>query len=276
DKPFHSLNCSAFPRELIESELFGYEKGAFTGAHRQKIGHFESANGGTIFLNEIGDMPPSLQPKLLRVLEEQRFYRVGGTKEISTDVRIITATNKDLLELVKEKRFREDLYYRINIFPIRVPALSDRKEDIELLCNHFLTTFCRLYNIPIKKISSETMTYLIDFDWPGNVRQLENTINRMIIISKKDTILTEDLPKDIVKRTKGIHVKSLVPLEETIESLLEKVEFSKGDPILPKVEGMLVHKMVEQIGDKTKAATLLGISKPTLYAKLKKYDKNRQ
>jgi transcriptional regulator with GAF, ATPase, and Fis domain len=268
-KPFVSLNCSAFPGELLESQLFGYEKGAFTGAHRQSIGHFESANGGTIFLNEIGDMPPRLQPKLLRVLEEQKFYRVGGTREITTNVRIITATNKDLLRCMKQGTFREDLYYRINIFPIRVPPLRERRADIEALCNHFLTTYCRLYNIPRKKISLEAMTCLVNYEWPGNVRELENTINRMIILTKKDIILPEDLPEDIVKYSEVYHTATHANLEESIEHLLENTEFSTSDPILPKVQGMLIRKIVEKTGDKTKAAALLGISKPTLYSKLR-------
>ena len=273
DRLFVSLNCSAIPGELLESELFGHEKGAFTGAHRQRIGHFESANGGTIFLNEIGDMPLELQPKLLHVLEEQKFYRVGGTNTISTDVRIIAATNKDLLALVKQGRFREDLYYRINIFPIRIPDLKERAEDIEPLCNHFLATFCRLYGIPVKKISSEAMALLISYDWPGNVRELENLVNRIIITSKKETILPEDLPDNVVKRPESARAESRATLEETIESLLENVQFSTSDPILPKVEGMIVSKMVERMGDKTKAAAVLGISKPTVYAKLRKYGK---
>ncbi|MDD3643141.1 MAG: sigma 54-interacting transcriptional regulator, partial [Candidatus Krumholzibacteria bacterium] len=172
DKPLHTLNCAAIPRELIESELFGHEKGSFTGAYRQKIGHFESASEGTIFLNEIGDLPLEIQPKLLQVLEHRNFFRVGGTVEIRTDARIICATNKDLLQLVRDGRFREDLYYRINIFPIRVPGLSERREDIKLLCDHFLTIFCRLYNTPMKRISPEAAAYLAEYDWPGNVREL--------------------------------------------------------------------------------------------------------
>ncbi len=270
DKPFHSINCSAIPHSLLESELFGHEKGAFTGAHRRKIGHFELANHGTIFLNEIGELPLSLQPKLLKVLENQKFYRVGGTAEITTDVRIIAATNRDLFNLVKEGKFREDLYYRINIFPIRIPPLKERREDIEPLCNYALSTFCRLYNIPRKKISPEAMAYLKSFDWPGNVRELENTINRLIIISKRDTILPEDLPDYIVKRPQTMQMDTDENLEETIQALLKYLRFSKGDPILPKVEGMLVEKIVEQTKDKTRAAKLLGISKPTLYSKLRK------
>jgi len=275
ERPFVSLNCSAIPDELLESELFGHEKGAFTGAHKLRIGHFESANGGTIFLNEIGDMPLRLQPKLLHVLENQKFYRLGGPNTISTNVRIITATNKDLLGLVREGTFREDLYYRINIFPIRVPDLKERAEDIEPLCNHFLSTFCRLYGIPLKKVSAEAMSLFISYDWPGNVRELENLINRIIIISKKETILPEDLPECILKRPENARAESRATIEETIDTLLENVELSTGDPILPRIEGMIVNKVVEKIGDKTKAAAILGISKPTVYAKLKKYGKNK-
>lgn len=274
DKPFVSLNTAAFPRDLLESELFGHEKGSFTGAHRLKFGHFEAAEGGTLFLNEIGDMPLELQPKLLRVLEEQKFYRVGGTKEVTTNVRIITATNKDLLALVKRGSFREDLFYRINIFPIRVPALMERKEDIEPLCNHFLTMYCQLYNIHIKLISPEAMTYIVNYSWPGNVRELENLINRLIIITKKDTILPEDLPDNIVTRRESLQAESHASLEESVECLLENTPFSKSDPLLPKVEGMLCKKVVDKTHDKTKAAGLLGISKPTLYSKLRNYEKN--
>jgi transcriptional regulator with PAS, ATPase and Fis domain len=275
DKQFVALNCAAFSEDLLESELFGHEKGSFTGAHRQRIGHFESANGGTIFLNEIGDMPLRLQPKLLSVLEDQRFYRVGGTTTISTNVRIITATNKELRALVDQGTFREDLYHRINVFPIRIPDLRERVEDIEPLCNHFLATYCRLYGIPVKKISPEAMACLLAYEWPGNVRELENLINRLIIISKRDTILPEDLPDDIVKKPESVRARSRVTIEETIDSLLENIDLSTSDPILPKVEGVIVNKVVEKIGDKTKAAAVLGISKPTVYSKLRKYGKNK-
>ncbi len=275
DRPFVALNCAAFPVDLLESELFGHEKGAFTGAHRQRIGHFESANGGTIFLNEIGDMPLTLQPKLLHVLEEQKFYRVGGTTTISTNVRIITATNKDLRGLVDQERFREDLYHRINIFPIRIPDLKERLDDIEPLCAHFLSTYCRLYGMPMKRISPEAMARLAAYDWPGNVRELENIVNRLIIISKRDTILPEDIPDYIVKKPETVKARARVTLEETIDTLLETLELSTSDPILPKVEGVIVSKVVELIGDKTKAAALLGISKPTVYSKLKKYGKTK-
>jgi transcriptional regulator with GAF, ATPase, and Fis domain/tetratricopeptide (TPR) repeat protein len=276
DKPFHTLNCPALPDQLIESELFGHEKGSFTGAYKQNLGHFESASDGTIFLNEIGDLPLRLQPKLLRVLEDMRFFRVGGTREIKTSARVICATNQDLMKLVKEGKFREDLYYRINIFPIRVPGLVERRDDIKLLCNHFLTMYCRLYNTPTKRISPEAMACLTEYDWPGNVRELENTINRLMIISKKDTILPEDLPANIVKHRESVETKSLSTLEEMIESLLDTVEFSDSDPILPMVKQMLINKVVEKTGDKTKAAQILGISKPTLYSHLRSNDRKHR
>ncbi len=274
ERRFHSLNCAAFPHELLESALFGHEKGSFTGAVKQKIGFFESAAGGTIFLNEIGDMPLSLQPKLLHVLEEGRFYRVGGTKEISTDARVIAATNRDLLQLVKQGLFREDLYFRINIFPIRIPGLKERREDIELLCDHFLTNCSRLYNIPKRRISPEAMLYLNEYEWPGNVRELENTIKRLMILSRKETILPEDLPENIVKHTELIHTRSLTTLGDLLETLLENVQFTESDPILPKIQNTLIHKVVEKTGDKTKAARILGISKPTLYTKLRDYERD--
>ena len=276
DKPFHTLNCPALTDQLIESELFGHEKGAFTGAYKQNIGHFESASDGTIFLNEIGDLPLRLQPKLLRVLEDMRFFRVGGTREIKTCARIICATNKDLMKLVKNGRFREDLYYRINIFPIRVPGLVERREDIKLLCNHFLTMYCRLYNTATKRLSLEALAYLTEYDWPGNVRELENTINRLVIISKKDTILPEDLPANIVKHRESVETRSLNTLEEMIETILETVEFSDSDPILPRVKRTLIGKVVERTGDKTKAAQILGISKPTLYSHLRSHERKRR
>jgi transcriptional regulator with GAF, ATPase, and Fis domain/tetratricopeptide (TPR) repeat protein len=276
DRPFHTLNCPALPDQLIESELFGHEKGSFTGAYKQNIGHFESASDGTIFLNEIGDLPLRLQPKLLRVLEDMRFFRVGGTREIKTNARVICATNKDLMKLVKEGRFREDLYYRINIFPIRVPGLVERREDIKLLCNHFLTLYCRLYNTPTKRISPEAMAYMTEYDWPGNVRELENTINRLMIISKKETILPEDLPANIVKHRESVETKSLHTLEEMIGSILDTVEFSDSDPILPRVKETLISKVVEKTGDKTRAAQILGISKPTLYSHLRSHERKHR
>ncbi|MBN2184863.1 MAG: sigma 54-interacting transcriptional regulator [Candidatus Krumholzibacteriota bacterium] len=271
-RPFHHINCAAFPRDLLESELFGHERGSFTSAHKQSIGHFETAKGSTIYLNEIAEIPLQLQSKLLRVLEEQVFFRVGGNREIETDVRIITATNKNLKKMVDQGAFREDLYYRINVFPIRIPPLCERREDIPLLCDHFLTNFCRLYNIPTKNISPEAMTYLTGYEWPGNVRELENMIKRMIIISKKDTILPEDLPEPVLEHTEAAETQALNSVNDVVNYVLKNIDYSTDDPLLPKVEASIIKKVVEETGDKQKAAKLLGISKPTLYARLKKYE----
>ncbi len=270
DFPFHSINCSALPRELLESELFGHEKGSFTGAHKQKIGHFESAGRGTIFLNEIGDLPLDLQPKLLHTIEERYFFRVGGTKKIKTAARIITATNKDLKELVKRGKFREDLYYRINIFPIPVPPLKERKEDIEPLCSHFLDVYCKLYDTPPKNFSPEAMMCIKKYHWPGNVRQLESTIIRLVIVTENDVINVEDLPENIVQYTRGYNEEISTNLEDRISELIENTGLSPTDPILPRIESIIIKKVVEKTGNIKKSAAFLGISKPTLYKRLKK------
>jgi transcriptional regulator with GAF, ATPase, and Fis domain len=276
DKPFVSLNCSTIPRELIASELFGHEKGAFTGAHRQRVGHFESADGGTIFLNEIRDLPLVLQPTLLRVLEEQKFYRIGGRKEITTDVRIIAATNVDLLDMIKKKQFREDLYFRLNVFPIRIPALRERKEDIESLCYHFLATYCRMYNIPVKKMAPEAMAYLFEYDWPGNVRELENVVNRSVIMSKKDSIMIEDLPENILNRPRAETSAMHPSLGEIVELLMDTAEASKVKPTMSLIELEVIRHSVKRAGSVQEAARRLGISKPTIYSKLKKYEENNK
>jgi transcriptional regulator with GAF, ATPase, and Fis domain len=275
-KPFVSLNCALIPRDLIASELFGHEKGAFTGAHKQQVGHFESARGGTVLLNEIRDLPIKLQPTLLGVLEDQKFYRLGGRKEISTDVRIIAATNVDLLDLVKTDQFRIDLYYRLNIFPIRIPALRERKDDIELLCNHFLVTYARMYHIPAKKITPEALTYLYEYSWPGNVRELENVMHQLTIKTKKASIMVEDLPVGIVQRPKA-ETASLHPsLDEVIETLLDTVESPESEAILNMIELEIIRHTVQRFGNVQEASKFLGLSKPTIYSKLKKLNENRE
>ena len=275
-KPFVSLNCATIPRELIASELFGHEKGAFTGAHKQQVGHFESANGGTIFLNEIRDLPIKLQPTLLRVLEDRKFYRVGGRKEISTDIRIIAATNVDLLDLVKEDLFRIDLYYRLNIFPIRIPALRERKDDIEILCNHFLVTYARMYHIPAKKITPEALTYLYEYGWPGNVRELENVMHQLTIMTKKNLIMVEDLPVVIVQRPKA-ETASLHPsLDDVIEMLLDTVDSPESEAILNLIELEIIRHTMKRRGTVQEASRFLGLSKPTIYNKLKKLNENNK
>jgi formate hydrogenlyase transcriptional activator len=184
DGSFIKLNCAAIPTGLLESELFGHERGAFTGAFGRKIGRLELAHGGTLFLDEIGDLPLELQPKLLRVLQDQEFERLGSTHVTHVDVRLIAATNRDLPRAVAERKFRSDLYYRLHVFPIRVPALRDRKEDIPLLVRHFVQKFARRMNKQIENIPKETMNALVSWGWPGNVRELENFVERSVILSQ--------------------------------------------------------------------------------------------
>ena len=199
-KSLVEVNCAAIPEELIESELFGYEKGAFTGASSRKLGKFDLAHDGTLFLDEIGDMSLKTQAKILRILEEQKFERVGGSKTIEVDVRLIAATNKDLLEEIKKGNFREDLYFRINVIPLNVPPLRDRKEDITVLANAFLNRFAKEQNIEEKRIGPEAMDILINYTWPGNVRELKNIIERLVIMTKEVVIK----PDDIIQSLKGV------------------------------------------------------------------------
>ena len=231
DKPFIKVNCGAIPENLLESELFGYDGGAFTGAKKEgKPGYIELASGGTLFLDEIGEVPLNLQVKLLRFLQGKEIIRVGGKNYINVDVRIVTATNRVLLEMVQKKQFREDLYYRLNVVPVQIPPLRDRKEDIPALVAHFIQLFNRKYK-KNKRISSGVVDILMQYDWPGNIRELENLIERMVVITIEDIITSEDLPSHL-RDTVGVSssyilVSGIVPLREAIESvekqLLEKV-----------------------------------------------------
>ncbi len=196
NKPFVTVNCSAMPEALLESELFGHEHGAFTGAVKQKLGRFELANGGTMFFDEMGDLSPSIQTKLLRVLQEKEFERVGGNQTIKVDVRIIAATNKDLSIAIKQGTFREDLYYRLNVIPIILPPLRERKEDIPLLAAHFLDKYCTILKKDIRAISNDSMNAMISYNWPGNVRELENIIERAVIMAKNTIIADINLSKE--------------------------------------------------------------------------------
>src|ERR1700674_1681684 len=182
-RAFVKLNCAAIPTGLLESELFGHEKGAFTGAIAQRIGRFELANGGTVFLDEVGEIPLELQPKLLRVLQEREFERLGSSRTLTTNARLIAATNRDLTAMVEEQKFRSDLFYRLNVFPVRVPPLRERPEDVPLLVRHFTEQFARRMNKKIESIPSETMSLLCDYHWPGNIRELQNVIERAVILS---------------------------------------------------------------------------------------------
>ena len=206
-RPSIKLNCAAVPSELLESELFGHEKGAFTGAITQRVGRFEAANGGTLFLDEIGDMPLNLQPKLLRVLQEQEFERVGSTRTQRADVRVIAATNQDLATLVAEKHFRMDLYYRLNVFPIALPPLRQRAEDIPMLVRHFVDKYSERMSKQISQISDDAMDALMRYSWPGNIRELQNVIERAVILTASDTLRLPPLSSATTIRTEPITLK---------------------------------------------------------------------
>jgi two-component system nitrogen regulation response regulator NtrX len=254
---FVEVNCAAIPQELIESELFGHEKGAFTGAIDKKIGKFELANGGTLFLDEIGDMSLLTQAKLLRVIETQKFQRVGGTKDITVDVRIISATNKDLAEEIKKGNFREDLYYRLNVVPIYIPALRERKEDIPELVNYFIDEFNREKGWKKKTIDASAMKLLMNYDWPGNVRELRNAIERLMIMTGTDiTVSAEHI------ENAGI-IKKIKKDEDyfTYTSLRDAREAFERDFILKKLK--------ENNWNMTKTAEIIGIERSNLYKKIK-------
>jgi formate hydrogenlyase transcriptional activator len=245
--PFISLNCAAIPTGLLESELFGYERGAFTGALSQKIGRFEMAHRGTLFLDEVGDIPLELQPKLLRALQEKSFERLGGTRTIPIDVRLVAATNRDLPQMMGDKLFRSDLYYRLKVFPITTLPLRDHPEDIPLLVRHFTKKYALKMNRNIEKISSDTMRALVGWPWPGNVRELENFIERSVILSP------------------GIHLRA--PLAELRVHAAE----AAGGRTLDEVERELILSVLrETAGVISTAATRLGLPRTTLNAMMKK------
>ena len=258
-RPFVRVNCAAIPLDLLESELFGHEKGAFTGAIMQKTGRFELADKGTLFLDEVGDIPPALQPKLLRVLQEQEFERLGSTRTHQVDVRLVTATNRDLTEMVREGQFRNDLYYRLNVFPIELPPLRDRREDIPGLVAHFVEKCGRVMGKQIEQIPSETMSALGSYHWPGNIRELQNLIERAVILSN-DGVLPNPLPtttatRSVVSSPAGTTLRDS---ERTlILGTLEGVGWVIGGPKgaaakLGLKRTTLIHKMHK-----------LGISRPT-------------
>ena len=254
--PFVSVNCAAIPEGLLEAELFGYEKGAFTGAVKSKPGLFEEAKGGTIFLDEIAELPLPLQAKLLRVLQDGTFRRVGGTKELKTDARIIAATNRDLKEMINEGSFREDLYWRLNVFNIHIPSLRERKEDIIPLAHHFLKSFARKYGKSVKEFSRDAVEFLLTYPFPGNVRELENMIERAVILSQGEIITVEDLKLPEIEHESFKDALFTLPLTEAVE-LLEKIRIEKA--------------LKEAKGVKSKAAELLGISERVLRYKIQKY-----
>lgn len=273
-KPFLALNCAAIPRELLESELFGFEKGAFTGATERKAGKFEQADGGTLFLDEIGDMPLELQAKLLRVLQEKEITRTGGATVIPVDVRIVAATNQDLKERVRAKEFREDLYYRLNVVPIQLPALRERAEDIPLLVDFFLQRLQEEHKTATKVCAGETLALLKQHSWPGNVRELENAIHRAILLSSNQLLTPEDFP--------ALEVDKINPEnDESLESLIShKLHVSLAqmnvqeldnlyDMVLHQMERPLIKIVMDKTrGNQVKAAEVLGINRNTLRKKI--------
>lgn len=256
NQPFIKVNCAAIPHDLLESELFGYEEGAFTGARKKgKPGKFELAHGGTIFLDEIGDMPLNMQTKLLRVIQEKEIERVGGVESIKIDARIITATNQNLEELVKQGKFRSDLYYRLNVIPIYIPPLRERKEDIPDLIKYALKSTVINFN-EIPHINQQAMDVLIDYDWPGNVRELFNVVVRLVNMYEGDEITVLDLPAYIRGKKRNVNKEGKLPLSEVVE----------------QAERETINMALQLTnGNKQAAASLLGIHRITLYEKLKKY-----
>jgi two-component system nitrogen regulation response regulator GlnG len=266
--PFIAVNCAAIPKELIESELFGYEKGAFTGATELREGKFELADGGTLFLDEIGDMDVSLQAKLLRVIQEREFYRIGGRIPIKVDVRIITATNQDIDSAIREKRFREDLYHRLNVITIFLPPLRERREDIPILAKHFLKRFSNELNSNVKNITDDAIDILKSHEWKGNVRELENIIKRAVVISSSDSIISEHLPFNADLRLKAA-------AKSNTDFILAKVQDTIGkgnlyNEIIREVEKELLGVILKKTEwNQLKAAEILGINRNTLSRKIK-------
>ena len=251
--PFVPINCAAIPETILESELFGYERGAFTGAVGRKEGRFERAHLGTLFLDEVAEMSPAVQVKLLRVLQEGEFERLGGNSLIKVDVRVVAASNKDLRKLVTEGRFREDLYYRLNVVQVHLPALRDRREDVPLLADHFLKIFSRKNNKPVTGFTPAVMEKIERYAWPGNVRELENAIERAVVLSRGTQIDTSDLPESVREGPEGSSHAVLIP----IGTPMDEIEMRVIDETLRHTKG-----------DKTLAAQLLGIATRTIYRKL--------
>jgi two-component system, NtrC family, nitrogen regulation response regulator GlnG len=280
--PFIALNMAAIPADLIESELFGHEKGAFTGAQNARQGRFEQANGGTLFLDEIGDMPLDIQTRLLRVLSDGQFYRVGGLQPVSVDVRIVAATHQNLEQLVAENRFREDLYHRLNVIKIQIPSLNERREDIPLLAEHFLQNAARELEVECKQLVSETANKLKELPWPGNVRQLENVCRYLTVMASSNDIYINDLPQELLSSKTTPQMTAIrspeIPVDADWETLLARWaddQLSAGkneilnDATLVFERIMLDRALVHTKGHKQEAAKRLGWGRNTLTRKLK-------
>lgn len=261
DRPFVSINCGALTETLLESELFGHEKGAFTGAMAMKKGRFELADEGTLFLDEVGDMPLSLQVKLLRVLQEMEFERVGGTRTIKVDVRVLSASNRDIKEDVADEKFREDLFYRLNVINIEVPPLSERNEDIRLLVNHFIQKYGVNEGKGEIELSPEVWKALYTYRWPGNVRELENIIERAVVLNSGSSITMEDLPEYLVEKEEELDVDRLVPMNAPLQKTLEQIE-----------EQLIRRALIRCNNVQSHAAEMIGITKSLIKHKMNKYN----
>jgi DNA-binding NtrC family response regulator len=262
---FIAVNCAAIPATLLESEIFGHEKGAFTGALQRKIGCFEMAHGGTLFLDEIAEMDVNLQAKLLRVLQEQRFRRVGGTEVIEADVRVVAATNRDPAEAMAERKLREDLYYRLNVFTIRLPPLRDRVEDVTLLAHHFCERYALENGSPVPSIDRAAMELLVTHTWPGNVRELKNVIERATLLSGGDVLRAEHLPPEIANLHAGSGAAAAADSDEP------RVVIRVGSTMEETEREMIRSTLAHTEGNKTRAAKILDISLKTMHNKVKKY-----
>jgi transcriptional regulator with PAS, ATPase and Fis domain len=261
--PFVVVDCSSLVGPLMESELFGYAKGAFTGAHNQKLGLLDAANGGTAFLDEVGELPLDLQQKLLRVLQEKEFRAVGGLATRSSNFRVIAATNRDLAKEVEEKRFREDLYYRLSVMRLRLPPLRERREDVPLLVSHFLEKYSCTHQVP-----DDVMAQLVEFDWPGNVRQIEHAIQQMVAMNSGQWISMGELPSFVRNRSEE---RSILGTGREEAAQAPVVSGNSVIPLSEVEKRAILHALQVTRGDRTLAADLLGIGRTTLYRKLKSY-----
>jgi transcriptional regulator with PAS, ATPase and Fis domain len=278
DRPFLAINCAAIPETLLESELFGYERGAFTGANKRRIGKFEQCDKGTILLDEIGDMSLSTQAKILRVLQEGKFERIGGNETVKVDVRVLTSTNRKLEELIKEGKFREDLYYRLKIMSITLPPLREHKEDIKELTEYFFHLYNRQLGTKVSHIDPSVFEKLVSYGWPGNVRELANTINRSLILCKGEVMTEREIVFDI--EDEGTSFANEEEVEKKLSKMLDPLltdifhfwRTGLHSNLLEKIEKFLVQKaLVETKGNQVQAAKLIGISRNTLRHRIEKY-----
>ena len=273
--PMVVIHCGALTETLLESELFGHERGAFTGATQRKVGLCETADGGTLFLDDINVVPNEIQAKLLRFIENKTFVRLGGTQDLKADVRIVAASNEDLEALCREGRFREDLYFRLKVILIDLPPLRERPEDTIAIALDYLKRSCGEKGIALKTLSPETIQLFQKAPWRGNVRELQNVLERVVILSDDTIIVPESLPEDFLRDAMGTSKQSQRRLDELVEEIIKLGGYSETSPLLPMLEALIVKKMVGYASGKGQAAQLLGISKPTLYARLRDYEKLR-